>query len=76
MPLLMKLTPGSDSLGHAWRNAGDIVEVTEEHARLLLAIPDADFVVVASTTFSEVVNDTPAVNRPVQRPRPTSRNRE
>lgn len=77
MPYLRKTCGGATVHGYTWANSGDVVEVSDDIARMLLAIPDADFVEVAAplaaSTFSEVVNDTPAVNRPVQRPRSISR---
>jgi hypothetical protein len=75
--LLRKATPGADSFGNVWAKADDVVEVSDEQGRTLLRIQDAGFSEVAPfsvpATFSEVVNDTPAVNRPVQRPRTISR---
>lgn len=77
MPFLRKECGNSSVLGYTWAHNGDVVEVTVEHARVLLAIQDADFTEVfeppAPATFSEVVNDPPAVNRPVQRPRSLQR---
>jgi hypothetical protein len=69
VPFLRKSTGGCTVLGYTWHNAGDMVEVTDAHAKILLAIADADFVEVpASTgTFSEVVNDTPVANPPIRR---------
>lgn len=76
MRYLCKRCGGSTVLGYTWAHDGAIVGVTDEHAHTLLAIPDADFIEVpapVAATFSEVVNETPAVNRPVQRPRPVQR---
>lgn len=79
MPFLRKLCGGCSVLGYTWATDGQVVEVTDEHARILLSIQDADYTEVpapAPATFSEVVNDTPAVNRPVQRPRPLQRRQD
>lgn len=77
MPLIRKACGGATVLGYTWAADGAVVDVADEHAAMLLSIPDGGYSVVEqSATFSEVVNDTPTVNRPVQRSRPTSRNRE
>lgn len=48
MPFLKKTHPGGDSFGHQWINDGDVVEVTDEEAGVLLRIPANDFTVVNS----------------------------
>jgi hypothetical protein len=77
VPFLRKESGGATILGYTWESPGAVVEVPNEIAWKLLAIPDADFTEVdppaSVTTFSEVVNDTPATNSPVQRPRPAQR---
>lgn len=77
MPFLRKACGGATVLGYTWERNGAVVEVPDAVAHQLLAIPGADFTEVPASevpaTFSEVVNDTPAVNRPVQRPRTISR---
>lgn len=74
MPFLRKASGGCAILGYTWATDGAVVEVSEAHARVLLAIPDADYTEVsAPTTFSEVVNDVPAPNKPIARSRGSRR---
>lgn len=40
---LRKARPGTDSFGHIWRKAGDVVEVAYHHALELMRIPDGGF---------------------------------
>ncbi len=40
---LRKEHAGSCNLGYTWPQDGSVVEVTPEHAALLLAVPDGDF---------------------------------
>jgi hypothetical protein len=40
---LRKERAGSTSLGHHWAKDGAVVEVPQEHANILLGIPDAGF---------------------------------
>lgn len=75
MPWLRKSTGGATVLGYTWRNDGDIVQVSYEHAVILLRIPDGGYSEVdPPTTFSAVVHDTPVVGRtPVRGRKPTRR---
>lgn len=53
MVLLRKARAGSTNLGYTWPEDGSIVEVTPEHAQLLLAVPDGDFSVVTRQVVGE-----------------------
>lgn len=78
MPLLRKASGGATVLGYTWARDGAVVEVTDVAALILLRIPDNDYSLVdpvAPSTFSEVVNDVPAVNAPIPR-RPPTRKKE
>lgn len=44
---LRKEHAGSCNLGYTWPEDGSVVEVTPEHAQLLLAVPDGDFTAVS-----------------------------
>lgn len=67
MPFVKKRTPG-EAFGWQWIDSEDIVELDEEQARALLDAPNSDFFEVpCPSIFSEVVNETPLPNRPVQR---------
>ncbi len=43
---LRKDKAGATSLGHVWHNDGDVIEVPDEHAHILMRIRDAGFSVV------------------------------
>jgi len=46
MVQVSKTQAGSDSFGHVWATDGAVVEVDEDEARALVAIPDGGFAVV------------------------------
>lgn len=50
---LRKEHAGSCNLGYTWPEDGSVVEVTPEHAVLLLAVPDGDFTAVDSAPAAE-----------------------
>jgi hypothetical protein len=50
---LRKEHAGSCNLGYTWPEDGSVVEVTPEHAQLLLAVPDGDFTAVAPDLSGE-----------------------
>lgn len=58
MVQVSKAQAGSDSHGHVWDTDGAVVEVTEDEARDLVAIPDGGFAVVEPTA------DEPAAKSP------------
>lgn len=51
---LRKAHAGSCNLGYTWPEDGSVVEVTQEHAGLLLAVPDGDFSVAADKPDAEI----------------------
>jgi hypothetical protein len=55
MVQVSKTQAGSDSYGHVWATDGAVVEVSEDEARALVAIPDGGFAVV-----EPAVDETPA----------------
>lgn len=65
MVQVSKTQAGSDSLGHVWATDGAVVEVSEDDARALIAIPDGGFAIV------EPAADEPAVKSPASEPERT-----
>lgn len=62
---LGKTTAGATSTGYQWPTDGAVVEVPDEHATELLAIPDADFYLAdAPTTGPAPTEPGPARRRP------------
>jgi len=74
MPWLKKTTGGCTVLGYTWTRNGDVVQVSHEHAAILLHIPDGDYSEVSAPetgpdTFAEVVYDKPTTGKTVSRGR-------
>jgi hypothetical protein len=69
MIFLRKEHAGSCNLGYSWPEDGSVVEVTPEHAALLLAVPDGDFTAVAAPETTEVPADEP-VDTSIEEPAP------
>lgn len=72
---LRKEHAGSCNLGYTWPEDGSVVDVTPEHAVLLLAVPDGDFTVVAPEMRGEQgpeLTDLPAGDfvTPIEEPAP------
>jgi hypothetical protein len=65
MVQVSKTQAGSDSYGHVWDTDGAVIEVDEDEARALVAIPDGGFAVV------EPAVDEPAVKSPAGEPERT-----
>jgi hypothetical protein len=66
---LRKEHAGSCNLGYSWPEDGSVVEVTPEHAALLLAVPDGDFTVAAAPESAvEAASD--AVDKQIEEPAP------
>ena len=71
MVLLRKERAGSCNLGYDWPTDGAEVEVTPEHARLLLAVPDGGYSVAApsgspkSTEDADRTIEEPAAEAPI-----------
>ena len=50
MVQISKARAGSDSYGHVWASDGAVVDVAEDEAQALVAIPDGGFAVVEPAT--------------------------
>lgn len=61
MVQVSKESAGSDSYGHVWDTDGAVVEVTEDEARALIAIPDGGFAVV-EPTVGELTSEPPSTS--------------
>jgi hypothetical protein len=69
MIFLRKEHAGSCNLGYSWPEDGSVVEVTPEHAVLLLAVPDGDFTAVAAPESAEEPSDV-AMDKEIEEPAP------
>jgi hypothetical protein len=58
VPHVKKASAGADSYGNEWPDDGAIIEVTDDQAADLVAIPDGGFTVV----------DAPTVSKPLKQP--------
>lgn len=67
MPHVKKQHAGADSYGHEWPADGAVVEVTDEQAADLVAIPDGGFTVVDALPAVQEP-DEPPVDEPVDEP--------